>query len=471
MTISTNEMTENGTQPEHDVGSEANQELAVRHSPKNSPLPVARGSLRFSVEEQVVVFATTLTELAIDRSAVRRLIAAGGVVRTLVEVSARRPPKDFTCFNRQYLEYPTELGREKHPVDRSFFETEAAAIATVLQNDEHTEDLMVASKVDVKVHTNGALTLTCKAKTGALSSPNSVDEIIVALRIQREKIQIALSKCLERFVYHWNTVFEDAKIEFDGPRSISVREQFEYLDVDINDTHDSEINIEQWLVNDEVDLLREVAGFSRMSHVYTRESFSRKFLDSFFSNDISNRENELWLIFQERFVRYYPEREKPEAAHLNMVVPLLIEQLLATKATYRQQISSLKQLAVDLPYSNARKRRKSGDWDLAASQELRTLLAEESLRLNRLQFPSDLAYYANTEHTYKLIRKLEETFQIDLLADALKAEQNKLSSTIDAVSERAYHGQNMRLQIKMMWLTIFAAIIASALSIIQLLGS
>lgn len=456
--------------PKKTGSTKVEHEAGVEDLVENLP-SVTDASLEFSVLEQVLIFATTLTELAVSEVNMRETLASGDIVSQLIEISSKKPPQFFSCFARQYIDYPTELGKEKRPVDPSFFETDAAAVASLLQHEEGGEEVTIASKIDVKVNSNGALTLTFRAKTDALAVKMEVDQAVSSLRIQREKIQVALSKALERFSEHWNQDFPDSKIRYDGPRSMPIREQFEYLDIDITRGDNRTINVDQWVDDNDTDSLRQLVGFCRMSHKYTRETFSQKFLRRFLENDISNRENELWIIFRERFIRYYPERYEPEAAHLNNIVPILIEQLLAKKSIYRQQISSLKKMAEELPILTELSDTGNGSDSTTIPLKFRHRLIEESLRLQRIQYPSDLAYYANTEHSYNLIRKLEDTFQIGRLSQALETEQIKLTSTIDAISNNAIHGQNMRLQYRMMWVTILIALLASGLTIFQILTS
>ena len=76
----------------------------------------------------------------------------------------------------------------------------------------------------------------------------------------------------------------------------------------------------------------EIVGFCRMSKPYTWPHFSSEFVNEFRRLDASSRSDELWLAFEERFVRMYPDRDVPETGEYARDLLNILEILLSTRA-------------------------------------------------------------------------------------------------------------------------------------------
>ena len=80
---------------------------------------------------------------------------------------------------------------------------------------------------------------------------------------------------------------------------------FDYTIYDGITRKSSKKKIKDIFESGDYDLIKQFAGFSKMSHYYSLYDIEK--LDKFISSNFGNRDDELWIINEERFIRHHPE--------------------------------------------------------------------------------------------------------------------------------------------------------------------
>lgn len=142
------------------------------------------------------------------------------------------------------------------------------------------------------------------------NKPVSVDSLIDLYFRYRVSLKNRLHTHINNFIKCWNAhinEFQLAEVTFDEIESYV--HHYEVIDFDYRIMPGNQsMSMVEIFEHPETQILKQLAGLSRMSPTYNNYADSK--LISFKDNDISNRDDELWVINLERLLRYHPESKK-----------------------------------------------------------------------------------------------------------------------------------------------------------------
>lgn len=417
-----------------------------------------------------MIISTALNQLAIDSNRMLTITASGKWLLDIQDrANKKNPPKEFTNLIKESVTYPHELGTEKHPINKIYFENHPSLSCEHLNINSSQGSLVEIKAITIKIFESSALTATCNLRVKNYKKEHNVDEAIKLIKNARLLAQKLLFSSLQDFVIYWNILVPSTKLLSGGMREFLAFDKYEYINFELSQNDNCELNKDLWGKNERYDLEKEIVGFSRMSKHYTWTTFQKKFIIDFLDNDVSNRTNEIWIIFRERFVRYYPDKTNPEASHFAQFIPLLIEILLGLKAVYKSYLENTRTQIATIPLGLGNTISNNNKNSILDLQKFQQELTTTTLQLSKIHYPSDVEFYANTDHAFKMLKQLEKILSLDRLSNSLQSEQEKLKGVIDSYSNLSIHKDSMKLQQNVLWLTIVVGAIGVILAIIQIL--
>jgi len=251
---------------------------------------------------------------------------------------------------------------------------------------------------------------------------------------------------IESYIHHYEVIDFDYRI-MPGNQSMSIAEIFEHPDTQV---------------------LKQLAGLSRMSPSYSNYADSK--LGSFKDNDISNRDDELWVINLERLLRFHPDSKKSV-----YVDSFFIDVKLGFEILLQQEIS--------LEYLSAWINKKRAELRSKLSTQL---IRDESINEKEIQsilgeitnlsdiFSSQFVIQRNIKHSFynavflrafevlsieKIIKQTKEAFN-DLFSIYSVYSSQKISN-ISLSFEEANLNLNKSVQRLTLWVVVMTFFILS----------
>lgn len=163
------------------------------------------------------------------------------------------------------------------------------------------KDFRISSKGSLSIRINTTLNQT---------KPVKVESLIDLYFRYRVALKTRLHNHINIFIRCWNAHINDFQLNEVTLDDIeSYIHHYELIDFDYRIMPGNKsMSIAEIFDSSDTQMLKQLAGLSRMSPTYRHYADSR--LVSFKDNDISNRDDELWVINLERLLRYHSESKK-----------------------------------------------------------------------------------------------------------------------------------------------------------------
>lgn len=389
----------------------------------------------------------------------------------VTKTSTPENSSDFSSLKRDAVKYPDMPSPEKRPINKTYFENHGSLVCQYIKySGSETGNLLVDS-ISVRIFESGALGLRCTMRPSNNKNKHDTDLAVQIIREGRNLARKLLFDAIKEFINYWNRIFPDYELcKLENISEYDLFEKYEFIDFDIS-IEGLIFNTDTLSKDSNVNYLRQIVGFCRMAKPYAWPNYSIQFLKEFTKNDLSGRSDELWLVYPERLVRYYPNKDIPETNKYAYDILLVAEVLLGLRALYKNLLEDLRYRIVGLP-KEFRVRESSSD--RKSKIKLRYLykeLAIAAFRFSRCRFPSDIQFYTESSFASRLLRCVEQELNLDELSACLQTELDKLKSTIDSFTSLVMHDQNVFLQKSILWLTVIVGILGALIAIITLIAN
>ena len=334
----------------------------------------------------------------------------------------------------------------------------------------------IISECSVRFHQDGVLTVRFHLKQirkHAKFDFFDVDGFVSTMQPIRRKIEQKAVEMICAFCEDWNRVSNEVVLEIASKSTLkNSLHKYEIILFDYSTSSGHKIPIKNMYNKDKLDLLRQLVGFARMSRPFAWKSYSFKFMSEFVRNDVGNREDELWLVYYERLVRYIPQR-KDQSVVLWLEDALLgIEILLAKKAVL-EYVTSWSRAELLLLRQNVQFLVDKKFMLQKAISEANKLIANLYCLLSTVLDPLSLERNITHEFYLTLIRSVVKHLRIDRLTETAKSTFGDLNQTSQLIKSLGDTVANLRLQQQMKKLTIIALLFTLAaivIAIVELLS-
>lgn len=373
----------------------------------------------------------------------------------------------FTQFTSDFPNYPTNPSPEKRPINEIYFDKHSS-LSTEYSTTESTN--LEQFKIDhifIRVFEHGGVTARCRFTQPESTPERGVDDTVSVTRDLREMSRKVLYDAIQDFLKSLDGLFESVDFTIpEGRRQIHSFERYEYINCELSNSDKEGFDMRSVLDEpDRLDELRALVGFLRMSKSYAWPEYSPEFLQNFLSEkELGNRSDELWFVYSQRFIRYYPDSQISETSSYAQDIILGLENLLALRAIYKTLLEGVRSSIPEIP-DTARNKSENvlTDDDIETIQSQLSLL---SYRFSRTVFPSDIRFYTQSPHANKVIENLEEEMQLPELSTALRTEMEKLQSTIDSFGTLITHHRNVALQKRILIYTIVVGLVGAGVTLL-----
>jgi hypothetical protein len=377
----------------------------------------------------------------------------------------------FTQLTSDFPNYPSDVSPEKRPINEFYFDKHSSISTEYSPSKSVDLDNYKLKKVYIRVFEHGGITGRCRFTQIESSPERGVDETVSVTRNLRETGREILHDAIQQFLISIDGLFESVSFSIpEGGRQIHTFEQYEYIDCDLSfSKSDTEFDLRS-ILNDPVRLsqLRELVGFFRMSKPYAWPDYSSEFLHNFISEkELGNRKDEVWFIYSQRFIRYFPDSQISETSSYVQDIVLGLENLLSLRALYKTLLESVRSNIPEIPSSI----HSEGDAGLS-DNELQTIQSQLSLlsyRFSRTVFPSDIRFYTQSPHANNVIEHLEKEMQLPELGTALETEMEKLQGTIDSFGTLITHHRDLSLQRRILIYTVVVGLVGAGVTLLNIL--
>lgn len=251
------------------------------------------------------------------------------------------------------LKYPNIGFIEKTPVKKEFMENNSPL--TIEYNSQMVFFDFIIDKIFLKIHQDGVITIrfhTYQINHKKYWELNKIVNII-------EKLKIFIKNEYYKFVQEMIKILNNTDLDllFVLPKNIDINlfsDTYEIILFDYKLSNNKNISIKNMNKKENYFLLQQLVGFSRLARDIAWQKYSLEFCQKFSEQNIGSREDEYWLIYKERFIRYFANKNDIKAsAWLNDAI-IIMEITLAKKAmlTYivdwtEEQLYQFRNLTLD----------------------------------------------------------------------------------------------------------------------------
>jgi hypothetical protein len=438
----------------------------------------AETTLRFPELDPIFFLSVSMDSLTDDQRALGNLLVTSDWHLKMTELNT--DDTFLSMFTKITEDLPnfSDSNPEKSPINDTYFEKHPSISTEFSSSDGVHQDGFALESIILRVFEHGAITAQCRF-TGQEDGDRSVVNAVDELGTLRGRARKQMYEAMTEFVTLVNGVYDD--IEFSippGDRGVKDLERYEYIDTELVDP-DSEdgININSIHREDgKIRQLRELVGFLRMSKAYSWPNFPPSFGRSYLEGELGNREDELWFVTSQRFIRYFPDKDISETGDFIDDVVLAIEILLSLRAVYKTLLEDVRKEIGDLPKSLLTDRRVNNeinteDIDTDEIEEIQAQVSIVSFRLARTHFPSNVRFHAQSPFATKVFRQIETELQLPELAAALRTEMEKFQSAVDSFGTIITHRRNMQLQRRILILTVVVGLAGALMGLGNLITS
>ncbi|MCL2417177.1 MAG: hypothetical protein FWD02_04495 [Bacteroidales bacterium] len=153
------------------------------------------------------------------------------------------------------------------------------------------------------------MSITINISCNLDNSKSNVQDLINNYSDYKKTVKEKLYDYMNSFIDCWNAHVKELSFEKIPESEFDMfLHQYEIIDFDYsvyNGNKKTTFKIKDILKSGDYDLIKQLAGFTRMSYNYN--SYDIEKLDNFFSTNFGNRDDELWIVNKERFIRHHPE--------------------------------------------------------------------------------------------------------------------------------------------------------------------
>lgn len=372
----------------------------------------------------------------------------------------------FTPLSSDLPNYRDAPSPEKRPIDETYFD-EHGSISTQYSIEERNKDGFRIESVTVRIFEHGGITTRCSFTQIADSDNRYINDLVPEMRVLREEGQKVMFKAVSEFIDCLNEIYES--VDFDSPegfRSTFNFDRYEYISLEFEISESNrEFDKSEFLNKEErIDELRELIGVCRMSKPYAWPNHSEEFLYRYMEKDLGNRDDELWFISAQRFVRYFPDSDVSETSDYVQDILLVLEIMLSLRSSYKNMIEDVRRELGELPSSFRRGSENQDDFSEEDIENIQRQLSLISYRLSRTQFPSIVRYHSQGEFAGKVLTHIEKELQLPQLSEALQVEMEKFHGAIDSFSSLITHHRSMKLQRRVLILTVVVGLVGSLIA-------
>lgn len=424
--------------------------------------------------EFYLIFSVDLSNL-IDKTDENALDALRGKRSWLVDISQMFWKNKHPVFENPEFDtsrYTKSARLEKFTISESYLNENSPLCFNVKK--QMRLGPFVSSKHSVRLHQDGVLTVRFHfrqmKKHGRFSS-FGVDEFVSTMQPIRKKIEEKAVDIISIFCDHWNKVSDNFALNATSKGALRNHlHKYEIILFDHGNNSAYRMPIKSMYSREQLNLLRQLVGFARMSRPFAWRTYSYEFMSEFIKSDIGNREDEFWLIYYERFVRYIPQR-RDKSVILWLEDALLGIEILLAKKVALEYVTSWSRRELLLLRENIQflVDRETFKPQQAIKEANRSIANLYSLLSNVLD-PFSLGRSATHEFYLTLLKTVIKHLRIDDLARTAKSTFDDLYQTSQMIKALGDAEANLGLQEQMKKLTIIALLFTIASIIIAIFG-
>lgn len=434
--------------------------------------------LNFPEIEPIFFLSVSMDTLTDDKQALGDLLVTSDWHLEMTELN--QDDTFLSKFTRITEDEPSfsESNPEKRPINHTYFEKHPSISAEFRDSKMFHGSPFTIKSIILRVFEHGAITAQCRFESQS-DNNRSVVEAVDDLGTLRGRARTAMYEAITEFVPFITEIYDN--IEFSipsGDRGKKDLERYEYIDTELADpASEDQINIKSIQQEDgRKHQLRELVGFLRMSEEYSWTSFPPDFCRSYMEDELGNREDELWFVTSQRFIRYYPDKDISETDDFIEDIVLAIEILLSLRAVYKTLLEDVRREVGELPNSLTTDRGvndeiDTDEIDADEIEHIQSHISIASFRLARTHFPSNVRFYAQSPFAIKIFRQVETELQLPELATALETEMEKFQGAVDSFGTIMTHRRNMQLQRRILILTVVVGLAGALMGFGNLIAS
>jgi hypothetical protein len=435
-------------------------------------------TLRLPELQPIFFLSVSMDSLTDDQQALGNLLVTSDWHLKMTELN--QDNTFLSKFNRVTEDQPnfSDSSSEKRPINDTYFEKHPSISTEFGNSNGIRQDEFAIRSIVLRVFEHGAITARCRF-TSQRDTDRSVVDAVNDLGALRGRARTLMYEAMTEFVTFVDQIYDD--IEFSippGDRGVKDLEQYEYIDTEIVDpASENNINISSIQYEDgKIHQLRELVGFLRMSKEYSWPNFPTNFCRSYLESELGNRQDELWFVTSQRFIRYFPDKDISETDDFIEDIMLAIEILLSLRAVYKTLLEDVRNEVGDLPNSLTTNRGANDeidteDIDTDEVEHIQGQISIVSFRLARTHFPSNVRFYAQSPFATKVFRQIETELQLPELATALETEMEKFQGAVDSFGTIITHRRNMQLQRRILILTVVVGLAGALMGLGNLIAS
>jgi len=274
-----------------------------------------------------------------------------------------------------------------------------------------------------------------------------VDDLVSELRRNRSELLNYFSEVVRLFARQWNALDIAPTLDIPPDESLWRRlAPYEILLFDYECSDGRVRSIKSLRDSENSHYLRQLVGLTRMARRIAWPTYSHAFATAFVSQDLGNRDNELWLVYEERLLRHFPQRRDSVAQLWLTDAFLAIEILLALRTALELVIFWSHRQLVAVRNDVSAMGSVAGDQLVSLVERIRKSVAEIYYLLSTVSDPFEIERGIAHGFFRKLVNAFVVAKRIDRLADDARRSLEEIHQTNQMLQNAVYSELNLELQ-------------------------